>query len=330
MTRVLAILVTGSAVLAGAAGAQGRDTYQNRVEIRRTSYGVPHILAQDLAALGYGLAWVQLEDYGAAVVVNFIRARGELAKYFGRDSLESDFEFKRTYRQMQSTYDQLHPDTRAMFEGFAAATNRWVELHPDVYSNWQLPLFSGRDAAALWVDETVYPQSRRFRRALDRKRAEADSLRRLGAGSNAWAFAPSRTTSGNAILLRNPHLNWRAGYYEAHITVPGVINFYGDFRIGYPLSSVGLPPTTIRTWKRSTPWTSIRTIPIMSCSTVGPCPSLEYRSPSSGRTARDWPAKHERLGKLRWGRWWIVGRGRFMCSVLPAGVSTARPSSFSE
>ncbi len=235
MTRVLAILVTGSAVLAGAAGAQGRDTYQNRVEIRRTSYGVPHILAQDLAALGYGLAWVQLEDYGAAVVVNFIRARGELAKYFGRDSLESDFEFKRTYRQMQSTYDQLHPDTRAMFEGFAAATNRWVELHPDVYSNWQLPLFSGRDAAALWVDETVYPQSRRFRRALDRKRAEADSLRRLGAGSNAWAFAPSRTTSGNAILLRNPHLNWRAGYYEAHITVPGVINFYGDFRIGYPL-----------------------------------------------------------------------------------------------
>jgi len=264
MTRVLAILVIGSAVLVGAAGAQDRDTYQNRVEIRRTSYGVPHILAQDLAALGYGLAWVQLEDYGSAVVVNFIRARGELAEYFGRDSLESDFEFKRTYRQMQSTYDRLHADTRALFEGFAAATNRWVDLHPDVYGNWQLPLFSGRDAAALWVDETVHPQSRRFRRAMDRKRSEADSLRRLGAGSNAWAFAPSRTTSGNAILLRNPHL-----------------------------TSVGLPPTTIRTWKRSTPWTSIRTIPIMSCSTVGPCPSPGYRSRCCGRTDPDWPAKHE-------------------------------------
>jgi acyl-homoserine-lactone acylase len=51
-------------------------------------------------------------------------------------------------------------------------------------------------------------------------------------GSNAWAFAPSHTKSGKAILLRNPHLQWNAGYYEAHMTVPGVIDFYGDFRIG--------------------------------------------------------------------------------------------------
>ena len=53
-------------------------------------------------------------------------------------------------------------------------------------------------------------------------------------GSNAWAFAPSRTKSRQAILLRNPHLKWNAGYYEAHITVPGVVDFYGDFRIGGP------------------------------------------------------------------------------------------------
>jgi acyl-homoserine-lactone acylase len=59
------------------------------------------------------------------------------------------------------------------------------------------------------------------------------------AGSNAWALAPSRTRSGNAILLRNPHLAWTAGYYEAHITVPGVLDFYGDFRIGGPLGVVG-------------------------------------------------------------------------------------------
>ena len=31
--------------------------------------------------------------------------------------------------------------------------------------------------------------------------------------------------------MRNPHLSWDAGYYEAHITVPGKVNFYGDFRI---------------------------------------------------------------------------------------------------
>jgi acyl-homoserine-lactone acylase len=58
-------------------------------------------------------------------------------------------------------------------------------------------------------------------------------------GSNAWAFAPSRTKSGKAILLRNPHLQWNAGYYEAHVTVPGVVDFYGDFRIGGPFAVVG-------------------------------------------------------------------------------------------
>ena len=58
-------------------------------------------------------------------------------------------------------------------------------------------------------------------------------------GSNAWALAPSRTTSGRAILLRNPHLSWTAGYYEAHITVPGVLDFYGDFRLGGPFTVIG-------------------------------------------------------------------------------------------
>jgi acyl-homoserine-lactone acylase len=57
-------------------------------------------------------------------------------------------------------------------------------------------------------------------------------------GSNAWAFAPSRTKSGNAILLRNPHLQWTAGYWEAHVTIPGKLDFYGDFRIGSPFAVV--------------------------------------------------------------------------------------------
>src|SRR5690242_1198450 len=61
----------------------------------------------------------------------------------------------------------------------------------------------------------------------------------LEEGSNAWAFAPSRTKSGKAILLRNPHLHWNSGYYEAQMTVPGVVDFYGDFRMGGPFGVVG-------------------------------------------------------------------------------------------
>jgi len=58
-------------------------------------------------------------------------------------------------------------------------------------------------------------------------------------GSNAWAFAPERSASGNALLLRNPHLSWTAGYYEAHVRVPGALDFYGDFRLGGPFTTIG-------------------------------------------------------------------------------------------
>ncbi len=58
-------------------------------------------------------------------------------------------------------------------------------------------------------------------------------------GSNAWALSPQRTASGHAILLRNPHLSWTAGYYEAHLRVPGKVDFYGDFRIGGPFTVIG-------------------------------------------------------------------------------------------
>ena len=43
-------------VLAGCQADTGGE-YADRVEIRRTSYGVPHILADDLGAMAYGLAW---------------------------------------------------------------------------------------------------------------------------------------------------------------------------------------------------------------------------------------------------------------------------------
>src|SRR5699024_12340302 len=51
-------------------------------------------------------------------------------------------------------------------------------------------------------------------------------------GSNAWALAPSRTRSGHATVVRNPHLSWDAGYYEAQVEETGKLNLYGDFRIG--------------------------------------------------------------------------------------------------
>jgi acyl-homoserine-lactone acylase len=207
-----------------------------RVEIRRTSYGVPHILAEDLEAAFYGLAWAHLEDHGERVVIGLVRARGELARHLGREELDEAFAWRRSWNRALATWDLQEADTRAVFEGYAAAVNRFVELHPDEFPDWVRPDFTGIDVSARWAEEEIQPAVRRFLAALERREnAESDTLGGAEDGSNAWALVPGRTTTNHAILLRNPHLNWRAGYYEAHLRVPGAFDFYGDFRVGYPL-----------------------------------------------------------------------------------------------
>ena len=49
----------------------------------------------------------------------------------------------------------------------------------------------------------------------------------------------SRTTSGKTILLGNPHLSWSSRYWEAHIVVPGRLNFYGSTLVGLPWLRAG-------------------------------------------------------------------------------------------
>ena len=222
-----------------------------RVEIRRTAFGVPHIKAENLRAAAYALAYVQLEDHGTRVAVGLVRARGEMGKWFGRDSMESDFTAKHDYEVAVARYADIDQPTRDVYEGFAAGVNRYVALHPDEFPAGFAPQFTGYDVAARDVNSATPAQARRFLARFqppsprgpgslgDVTPASDEGDDVIEEGSNAWAFAPSRTKSKRAILLRNPHLAWTAGYYEAHVTVPGVLDFYGDFRIGGPFGVIG-------------------------------------------------------------------------------------------
>ncbi|HTL05395.1 MAG TPA: penicillin acylase family protein, partial [Gemmatimonadales bacterium] len=220
----------------------------SRVEIIRTSYGVPHIRAQDLKAFGYGLAWIQLEDYGPQVALGILRGKGWMGRVYGRDSMESDFITRPMHARARAHYSELDQPTREVYEGFAAGLNRYVAQHPELFPPTLTPEFSGYDVAARDIDAPNFALARRFVASMtggarpggppapgEAEPAEPNP----NEGSNAWAIGPSRTTSKHAILLRNPHLAWDAGYYEAHATVPGVLDFYGDFRIGGPFTVIG-------------------------------------------------------------------------------------------
>ncbi|HYD51403.1 MAG TPA: penicillin acylase family protein [Gemmatimonadaceae bacterium] len=247
IVRFLAVLTLLPASLPLRLPAQGADP-ASRVEIVRTAFGVPHVRARDLEAAGFGLAYVQMEDHGARVAMGLLRARGEMGRWFGRDSMEGDFAARRTHATAVEKFHLLDQPTREVYAGFAAGVNRYVERHPQEFPAGFAPRFTAYDVAARDVGGASAATARRVLARLDpRLRGGAPSaadpasegeVDPLEEGSNAWAFAPSRTRSGRAILMRNPHLAWSAGYYEAHVTVPGVLDFYGDFRVGGPFGVV--------------------------------------------------------------------------------------------
>jgi len=241
---VATVLITATGILANAsrgdAQAGGPELWR-QVEIIRTAHGVPHIRAENLRAAGYALGWLQLEDYGPRAALMVLRARGEMGKVFGHDSIESDFLNRSRRSRAIAKYNQLEQATRDVYDGFAAGMNRYIQLHPEEFPPGTPVSFMGYDVAARDLGGAG-ARLNRFLARIDPRFPRDTTQQSSGegdVGSNAWAFAPSRTKSGKAILLRNPHLAWSAGYYEAHVTVPGVIDFYGDFRIGGPFNQVG-------------------------------------------------------------------------------------------
>lgn len=236
-------------LLPGCVSAQDSELGQ-QVEIRRTTYGVPHIKAENLRAAGYAMAWVQLEDYGDKMPYMLYRTRGELALRFGKDSIDADFVNRRLWLRAVEVYPQLSKDTREVYEGFAAGINRYLTMHPSEFPDWMRPDFSGPDVLTTdmeWPSESMLRgYLRRVGAVTPRARTRQgegptpeEITNQFDVGSNAWALAPSRTTSGKAIMLRNPHLNWQSGYYEMQLTVDHDFTFYGDFRIGGPFQTIG-------------------------------------------------------------------------------------------
>jgi len=218
------------------AAAPADDASLDGPVIRRTEYGIPHISAPDFRGIGIGLGYAQTEDYGVRVIAALLRNKGWMGRTFGRDSLDSDFGAQALHARVQETYHLLDADTRAMYDGFAEGVNRYIRGHTSSLPKWAQPVFHGHDVAAGDIGASNVSGARALvLRALRRDSvgSGAGAARRDDdVGSNAWALAPSRTTSRRAILLRNPHLSWNAGYWEAHVTVPGKLDFYGDFRIG--------------------------------------------------------------------------------------------------
>jgi acyl-homoserine-lactone acylase len=227
-----------------------------RVVIRRDTFGVPHITGETEAAVAFGFGYAQAEDHAAEMARRFLAARGEAARHLGPAFLDNDLAMRRwdNIGESRRAMGSLDRTFREVLEGFAGGYNLYVRRHRDALPPWVVEI-TGADALALThTDAPSDLASPSLVRSLQQKYKDAPAPqgphlldegpdagegRHDADGSNAIALSGLKTTSGAPMLLGNPHLRWQQLYWEAHVKVPGRLDFYGSTLVGYPWLRAG-------------------------------------------------------------------------------------------
>lgn len=215
-------------------------------EILWDRFGVPHIFAPDNRGLFKGMGWAQMRSHGNLILKLYGQARGRAAEYWGEEFLPSDrWVLTNGIPQRSNLWlASQEEEFRGYLEAFAEGINSYAQQHPDeLEERWKvvLPVTAGDVLAhAQRTLHFTFVTSREGVEDLERRWTGGRQARLSSApGSNAWAVAPSRSQSGNALLLANPHLPWDDLFlfYEAHVVSPD-IDSYGACLVGSPILQI--------------------------------------------------------------------------------------------
>jgi acyl-homoserine-lactone acylase len=121
-----------AALLVACSGNHGfnDDPKAIHVEIKRTSFGVPHIVGKNLRSAAYGLAYSYAQDNICIVADRFMTVAGERSKYLGGDAanLRSDFYYKNILDQatVDKAFAASGTVTTDAVAGYVAGYNRFL------------------------------------------------------------------------------------------------------------------------------------------------------------------------------------------------------------
>ncbi|MCF5798502.1 acylase [Pseudomonas sp. PA-1-5A] len=254
---------------------------QTSADIRRTSYGVPHIRASDERGLGVGMGYAYAQDNLCLLANEVVTVNGERARFFGpdqatleeRNNLASDvfFNWLNTPETVAAFWKAQTPEMQQRIEGYVAGYNRYLKdkgAPAQCQAAWVRPLVVqdlvkltrrllveggiGQFAEALvgaappQATASVQPGAKAFAMA-----AANQQRFTLDRGSNAVAVGRDRSFNGRGMLLANPHFPWVGGmrFYEMHLTIPGQLDVMGAALPGLPVVNIGFnqhvawPPT---------------------------------------------------------------------------------------
>nr|WP_157710226.1 acylase [Pseudomonas sp. PB120] len=263
-------------VLAGlslAAGARSQPE-QATADIRRTSFGVPHIRADSERGLGYGIGYAYAQDNLCLLANEITTVNGERSRYFGPDQLTVEerqnqvsdvfFTWLNTPQAVAAFWQAQTPEVRDLMQGYVAGFNRslterraqglpqqcqgeWVRdiTVQDLVKLTRRLLVEGGVGPFAEALAGAAPPASVARISGDQASFQvADSrLQRfaLDRGSNAVAVGSERSFNGRGMLLANPHFPWVGGmrFYQMHLTIPGKLDVMGAALPGLPVINIG-------------------------------------------------------------------------------------------
>ncbi len=222
-------------------------TARYTADIRWTSYGIPHVKANDWGSLGFGFAYATATDAVCTIARDVVMVNGEMSRYFGpgEGNRESDI-FHRAVLDSAtvSTFTTRQSANSNRFsDGYVAGYNRYLRDHQS-----QLPVdckdapwaraLTANDVTRLTIGVGIRYGLARFQKEM--ANAAPPGVRRTsslttnfdlpqGIGSNAVAMGKAVTASGRGLLLGNPHYPWQGSsrFHLIHTTIPGQLDVMG-------------------------------------------------------------------------------------------------------
>ena len=240
--RLLFAFLLSATALAGQSPAEIArwKATAERVTIIRDRWGIPHIYGKTDADVVFGLLYAQCEDDFFRVEQNYIEAIGRLAEVEGESALFHDIRARLFLDTAQAAaiYAGSPAWMKKLLDAFADGMNYYLYTHPQVrpklltrFQPW-MPLTFSEGSIGGNISEVSLGGIKRFYGPTLGSATgfvedeELPEWEREPTGSNGFAIAPSKSASGNALLLINPHTSF---YFrsEVHMVSEEGLNAYG-------------------------------------------------------------------------------------------------------
>lgn len=206
-----------------------------QVTVIRDNWGIAHVYGKTDADAVFGMLYAQCEDDFKRVEMNYIEKLGRLSEIKGPSVLYNDLEIRLLIdpNDAKADYKRATPWLKKLLNSYADAINFYLLNHPEQkpallthFEPWYPLLWTDGSIGAISTADLTTKELKAFYSDETDKVAYIEREKDMQTGSNGFAFAPSKTASGNAILYINPHTTF---YFrpEIQMTSEEGLNAYG-------------------------------------------------------------------------------------------------------